>query len=304
MTPPDDGNAIQSANGQDAADFTIDVSGVVGSGGVGDGRPALSVADATAVEGTGATADFVVTLEPAASETVTVRNATSDGTATEPEDYTAADGTLTFAAGETSKTVPVTVVDDSLEDSRETFTLTLSKVSGGNARLADATATGTILNDERTLLQVTRSVSDDAAPGTAVGPPVVAGDPDGDTLTDALFGEDAAAFTIDEATGQIRTKAGVDYDYLTRSTYEMGVAASDTNGNVGRIGVLIRLTDSGALTVRSTAAPATHDRSAFELRVEFSRPVIATPVSVGGQPRRERGGDRHCSVGSRGGPAS
>ena len=276
-----DGNAIQSVNGHDAADFTIDVSGVVGSRDAGDGRPALSVADATAVEGTDATADFVVTLEPPASETVTVRYATSDGTATEPDDYTSHSGTLTFAAGETSKTVSVPVVDDSDEDSGETFTLTLSKVSGGNARLADATATGTILNDERTLLQVTRSVSDDAAPGTAVGPPVVAGDPDGDTLTYALFGEDAAAFTIDADTGQIRTKAGVDYDYLTKSTYEVGVAASDTNGNAARIRVLILLLDSGALTARSTAAPATHDRTPFELQVEFSRPVVATPVSMG-----------------------
>ena len=110
--------------------------------------PALSVADATATEGSGATADFVVTLEPAAEEAVTVDYATSDGTATAGDDYTAASGTLTFEAGETSKTVSVAIVDDGVDDGGETFTLTLSNPSGAGAQLADAQATATINNDE------------------------------------------------------------------------------------------------------------------------------------------------------------
>ena len=110
--------------------------------------PALWVADVTAMEGTDATADFIVTLDPAATEAVTVDYATADDTATAGDDYTAVSGTLTFSAGETSKTVSVPIVDDGLEDGGETFTLTLSNPSGADAQLADAQATATIINDE------------------------------------------------------------------------------------------------------------------------------------------------------------
>ncbi len=108
--------------------------------------PTLSVADAQTQEGQDATLDFAVTLSPAASDTVTVTWATADGTATAGADYTAADGTLTFAAGETAMTVTVTVLDDAVDEGEETLTLTLSDASG--AVLADADATGTIVNSD------------------------------------------------------------------------------------------------------------------------------------------------------------
>ena len=104
----------------------------------------LSVADARAEEGTDATVDFTVTLAPSSPAAVTVEYATSDGTATAGADYTAQSGTLTFARGETSKTVSVAVLDDSHDEGAETFTLTLSNASG--ASIADGTATGTIEN--------------------------------------------------------------------------------------------------------------------------------------------------------------
>ena len=80
--------------------------------------PVLSVADAEANEGSGATVDFTVTLSRAASGTVTVDYATADGTATAGEDYTAASGTLTFAAGVLSQTVAVTLLDDAIDEGR------------------------------------------------------------------------------------------------------------------------------------------------------------------------------------------
>ena len=106
----------------------------------------LSVADTQVQEGAGATADFTVTLSRAASQTVTVDWTTVDGTAAAGEDYTAANGTLTFGPGETSKTVSVVILDDTAEDSGETFTLQLGNASG--ATLADAEATGTISDEE------------------------------------------------------------------------------------------------------------------------------------------------------------
>ena len=110
------------------------------------GPAALSVADARAEEATGATVDFTVTLSRAASRPVTVDYATSDGTATAGADYTATSGTLTFAAGASSQTVAVPVLDDIHDDDGETFTLTFFNPSG--AWIADGQATGTIENSD------------------------------------------------------------------------------------------------------------------------------------------------------------
>ena len=103
------------------------------------GPPGLSVADARVDEAPGATVDFAVTLARGSTSTVTVDYATSDGTganaATAGADYTATSDTLTFAPGETAKTVSVAVLDDSHDEGEETFTLTLSNPAGGNAWL-------------------------------------------------------------------------------------------------------------------------------------------------------------------------
>ena len=110
-----------------------------------DAAPSLSVADKSAGEG-GGTLAFTVTLSPASGQEVTVAYATAGGTATEGTDYTAASGTLTFAAGEATKTVSVTLADDSLDEPEEAFELRLS--AAVNATLARGTATGTITDND------------------------------------------------------------------------------------------------------------------------------------------------------------
>ena len=106
--------------------------------------PQMTVADARAEEGEDETLAFAVTLDAATGGQVTVDYATSDGSARAGEDYDAASGTLTFAPGNTVKTITVTVLDDAHDEGEETFTLTLSNASG--ATLTDAEATGTIEN--------------------------------------------------------------------------------------------------------------------------------------------------------------
>ena len=106
----------------------------------------VSVADASVDEAEGATLDFEVSLSRARDDTVTVDYGTSDVTANAGSDYDAASGTLTFRANETSRTVSVAVLDDLHDEGAETMTLTLSSPSG--AKLEDATATGTINNDD------------------------------------------------------------------------------------------------------------------------------------------------------------
>ncbi|HYH37693.1 MAG TPA: carbohydrate-binding domain-containing protein [Azospirillum sp.] len=85
---------------------------------------------------------FTVKLSSAATGTVKVNYATVDGTAKAGSDYTAASGTLTFNPGETTKTVAVKVLGDSVAEGTETFSLKLSTATG--ATLADDTGAGAI----------------------------------------------------------------------------------------------------------------------------------------------------------------
>jgi subtilisin family serine protease/subtilisin-like proprotein convertase family protein len=113
-----------------------------------DPLPALAISDVTTTEGnTGVkTFNFSVTLSAASTQTVTVQATTVDGTATAGTDYVAASTLLTFATGQTSKTVSVTVNGDSAIEPTETFSVELSAPT--NAVLADAEGLGTIQNDD------------------------------------------------------------------------------------------------------------------------------------------------------------
>ncbi|MCY4513974.1 MAG: fibronectin type III domain-containing protein, partial [Candidatus Tectomicrobia bacterium] len=108
---------------------------------------ALSVADAQVTEAAGAAVSFTVSLEPASPSTIRVDYGTVDATATAGLDYAQTAGTLTFKAGETSKTVAVAVLDDAIDEGEETFALILYNPQGG-AYLEDPEATGTIRNTD------------------------------------------------------------------------------------------------------------------------------------------------------------
>ena len=106
--------------------------------------PGISVADAQVQEAEGAVLSFRVTLDAVQTSSVSVRYATSDGTAVAGADYEAVSGALRFEAGQTEKTVRVPVLNDSHDEGSETLTLTLSRPFG--AEFSDAQATGTIAN--------------------------------------------------------------------------------------------------------------------------------------------------------------
>ncbi len=109
-----------------------------------DAEPILSVGDQAALEDSGELT-FAVTLSAASGREVRVDYATSDAT-TSASDHGAATGTLVFAPGETSKDIVVQPVLDTIDESDEALTLTLSNAV--NAGLGDITATGTILDDD------------------------------------------------------------------------------------------------------------------------------------------------------------
>ncbi len=88
---------------------------------------------------------------------------------------------------------------------------------------------------------VTRSVAEDTAIGVNIGAPVSATDADGDTLTYSFSGIDASIFSINSSTGQLQTRAILDYE--TKASYSVTVTASDSYGGSDSITVTINVTD-------------------------------------------------------------
>jgi len=113
-----------------------------------DALPALTISDVTLSEGnSGATSfDFTVTLTPASTFPVTVNWASADNTAIAGSDYQPASGSLTFAAGQTTKTVSVFVNGDVTTEPNESFFVNL--FNPGNASISDAQGQGNITNDD------------------------------------------------------------------------------------------------------------------------------------------------------------
>src|SRR6266508_3674063 len=108
----------------------------------------ISIGDATVTEGSSGTvnATFDVTLSQISSQTVTVDYATANVTATAPDDYLAASGTLTFQPGRTTRPVAVTVNGDTIDEEDETYFVNLS--SPVNATIVDGQGLGTITDDD------------------------------------------------------------------------------------------------------------------------------------------------------------
>jgi len=113
-----------------------------------DAAPAISVADSSITETTGNTTQmtFTVVLSVASGLPVKVNYVTSSGTAVSPADFTAASGQLSFLAGETQKTVKITIAGDSTYEGDETFGFSLN--SPVNATIDRGSAVGTIIDND------------------------------------------------------------------------------------------------------------------------------------------------------------
>jgi Ca2+-binding RTX toxin-like protein len=110
----------------------------------------LSPNNQTVVEGltTPQNVTYTVTLSSASNQTIKVNYATANGTATAGLDYTAINGLLTFAPGATSQVINIPILNDSLNEADETFTLTLS--SPTNASFGTLTTVTTTITDTLT----------------------------------------------------------------------------------------------------------------------------------------------------------
>ncbi|WP_413166582.1 Ig-like domain-containing protein [Capilliphycus salinus ALCB114379] len=114
------------------------------AGGVVFSRTLISIGDARVNEGEQAT--FTVSVQRPVIDPVTVEYTIIEGTATNPEDYTATalTGTVTIPVGETEVTITVDTLPDDLEEDEETFTVSLSNPSRG--LIGDAEGIGTIID--------------------------------------------------------------------------------------------------------------------------------------------------------------
>ena len=143
---PDEATIDHEVTGADYAGFAADsVSVRATNADDTDPLPQLGIADASAGEDDGAMS-FEVTLSAASSDEVTVRYATEEGTAEADADFTAASGTVTFAAGVRTATIEVTLLDDSSDEMTEQFQVTLSNAV--NAEIDDDTADAEIEDDD------------------------------------------------------------------------------------------------------------------------------------------------------------
>ena len=180
----------------------------------------------------------------------------------------------------TSYTVTVTVSDGSLIDE---ITVTMSVIS---------TEAETPTNSRPSFVDgshTNRTVPENTAKGINIGKPVAATDADNDALTYTLSGPDAAAFDIDNTTGQLKTKAELDYE--TKNAYTVTVTVSDGNLTVTItvIIIIIDLDDQKSPTLTLVSQPLTEtslDGSIVILSLSnrIYENWLSDPVAVSGIP--------------------
>src|SRR6266545_4003750 len=172
-----------------------------------DPQPSVQLASASlsVSEGAGSTT-IAINLSAASGRTVMVTYATSDGTAGAGSDYTTASGTLTFAPGQTSKSVNISIADDSLAEQDETLHIALSGPT--NASLgATASAMLTISDNDVARPTVSISASDGGAAEVGL---------DTGTFTLTRSGSTATALVVHYSSGG-SASAGADYNGLSGS---------------------------------------------------------------------------------------
>ncbi len=134
----------------------------------------MSIDDVARSEGYGGattTFAFTVSLSKISDQTVTVDFETADGTAVSNgsgKDYDPTQGTLAFAPGDVSQTISVTVIDDSVSETEESFFVVLSNAS--NALIGDGVGEGRIQNDDEdpVLISISDFTGAEGSSGTTV----------------------------------------------------------------------------------------------------------------------------------------
>ena len=166
-----------------------------------DPAPTISVADISTADETATSTNVVATLSAASEKVITIDYTTSDGTADAGSDYTAANGTITFAPGVTTQNIPVAILADAIDEANETVTITLSNPSGNPPAV--------IINDGTAVLTIS---DDDVAPAISIDDVTTASEVGiGQQVTVRLNAASQQTVTVDYATSDVTAWAGDDY---------------------------------------------------------------------------------------------
>jgi Ca2+-binding RTX toxin-like protein len=141
---------------------TVAVATIIDNDASTVGTPVVTINDFV-VDEAGKEATFVVTLDRPSSGVVSMNYTTQDGGALAGSDYVATSGSLSFAPGETAKTVKVTLLNDTAPESSEAFNLVLSALSG--ATTLDPVGTAIIAENDAAQVSTSNISVDDIVVG-------------------------------------------------------------------------------------------------------------------------------------------
>ena len=148
----------------------------------------------------------------------------------------------------------------------------LSQVFEGAANAAPTFTDGTSTTREF-LDESIGNATADTVTRTDIGQPVAATDTDtGDTLEYTLSGTDAAKFTIDTTSGQIRDKGGENYDYEAKASYAVTVTVMDGNGGSDTIAVTLNLLDQDEPPLQPVAPNMTEHNDITKFNIRLTPP--------------------------------
>ena len=142
-------------------------------------------------------------------------------------------------------------------ETKSTYFVTVTVSDGNLTDAIDVTINVTDINDPPMFTgdtDLTFSLPENTSSGENIGSAVSATDQDNDPLTYTLEGVDAEAFGIVSTSGQLQTKAALDYE--TQFIYDVSVVVSDGNGGNDRIDVTIYVTDVFEATPLRERTPA------------------------------------------------
>jgi len=196
------------------------------------GSAGLSISSPAAVTEGGVLA-FPVTRSGGLSRSVSVDYATVNGAAIAGQRYTAASGTVIFAAGETSKTVTVSTIDDSTYQGTQTMSVVLSAPSAP-ATLGNSMATGTINDNE--IAPVLSISGASANEGSSLSFVVTRSGATGSAVTASYAtanGTAIAGMNYAAASGILSFAAGETSKAITISTIADNVATANLTMSVG-----------------------------------------------------------------------
>ncbi len=196
-----------------------------GLGTIQDDDLSFSISDATIAEGNSGTTTLTFTVtRTSTSTTETINYQTADNTATTADnDYVAKNGTLTFAVGDASEDIVITLNGDLKVEPNETFFVNLSNLSNGS--ISDGQGQGTLTNDDAAVVTLSGGTAKNEGAAGTTSYTFTA------TLNNPVQGGFSVAYTTTNGTATV-----IDNDYV----YNDGnLSFAGTSGEQKTITVLV-----------------------------------------------------------------